>query len=155
MCKLCAYGQVCPKCPDEGSVGWNPPLILSLYNRVMLSNQSTSVPLEGDGDNIQEITKEKAIALIKNRYPELKNIEETPEVTIGKSMDIRAKQEDDLWKILFWQGSGDCPAGCLNDHEWYFTVKNNGSVEKAGEFERNFNSRKNGYDEKGIRIPGF
>lgn len=137
----------------EGDIGLNYPLIFSLYNWVTRSNQSRAIPSERD--NVQEITKEKAIFLVQKSFPEVKSIKETPSVTIGKSMDIYAKQKDGFWKMLFWQGSGDCEAGCLNGHEWYFIVRSNSSVEKVGEFERNFNSRKNGYDEEGTRIADF
>ncbi|HAV15224.1 MAG TPA: hypothetical protein DCX25_02750 [Candidatus Pacebacteria bacterium] len=128
-------------------------IVLFALLLVIRSNQSTTIPSEGD--DAQEITKEKAIALIQKKFPEVKNIKENPNITIGMTMYIRTTQKDNFWKLLFWQGSGDCEAGCLNDHEWYFIVKSDSSVEKVGEFERIFNSRKNGSDEKGMRIANF
>lgn len=104
---------------------------------------------------VEILTKQQAIDAVKRQYPEVRSIDETPEQTIGKSMDIRVTQRSDGWRLLFWQGSGDCPAGCLNDHEWYFVVHGDGTLEKKGEYERIYNSKQNGYDEKGARIEGF
>lgn len=113
-----------------------------------------SVPKNGPVQ-VGAVTKQQAIDLVKKQYSEVRSIDETSQQTIGKSMDIGALQTSEGWRLLFWQGSGDCPAGCLNNHEWYFVVSRDGTVEKQGEYERIFNSKKNGYDEKGARIEGF
>lgn len=100
--------------------------------------------------------EEEAIALVKQYFPEVKKIQKT-QSEIGKTMDIRAKGtlEKDGWRILFWQGSGDCPAGCLNNKQWYFIVIKTGIIRKVGESERVFNSRKNAFDESGLFLPYF
>lgn len=99
-------------------------------------------------------TGEEAIAAVKQRYKEVRYIQKT-QARIGQSMNIHSKETTVGWKILFWEGSGDCEAGCLNNHEWYFVVKKSGQIEKLGESERVYNPGKNGYDEKGVYLPYF
>lgn len=119
---------------------------------------SESLPLNGVSTSPSTTrpisTEAEAIAAVKQRNKEVRHIQKTSDA-IGQSMDIRSKETVQGWKILFWEGSGDCPAGCLNDHEWYFVVEKSGRVERIGEHERIYNSRKNGYDEKGVYLPYF
>jgi hypothetical protein len=37
------------------------------------------------------------------------------------------------YSIAITLGSGDCPAGCINQHTWRFTVSADGSVTATGE----------------------
>ena len=99
-------------------------------------------------------SEEEAIIRVKTAYPEVKDVKKTSDI-IGKSMNISAKETELGWKLMFWQGSGDCPAGCINNHYWYFIVYKNGKVEKIGEYEKTYNSRKNSADETGSPIWDF
>jgi hypothetical protein len=95
---------------------------------------STPSPISG-----QIITDaDEAVSAIKAHFPEVSEIEASDPTTIGISQDIYIHPIDPGWKIIFWQGSGDCPSGCLNDHYWYFSVKKNGEISLSGEFERIF-----------------
>lgn len=100
--------------------------------------------------------EELAISLIKQYFPEVKNIQKS-QTEIGQMMGIRTKENPgkDGWRILFWQGSGDCPAGCINNQQWYFIVEKTGVIRKVGESERIYNSRKNAFDESGQTLPYF
>ena len=40
---------------------------------------------------------------------------------------------DGGYSIAITVGSGDCPAGCISQHTWTFTVTADGSVTKTGE----------------------
>jgi hypothetical protein len=40
---------------------------------------------------------------------------------------------DGGYSIAITLGSGDCPAGCINNHTWTFAVAADGSVTKTGE----------------------
>ena len=40
---------------------------------------------------------------------------------------------DGAYSIAITLGSGDCPAGCISQHTWTFTVTADGSVTKTGE----------------------
>ena len=99
-------------------------------------------------------SEEQAVSRVKRVYPEVEKVKKT-ENRIGQTTNISSKEIINGWKLVFWQGSGDCPAGCINNHYWYFTAYKNGKVEKVGEYERIFNSRKNSYDEKGSPIWDF
>lgn len=110
----------------------------------------TSFPESTDAVNDEK----EAITRARVIYPEVKNIKRTTDA-IGQTMNISARQTDLGWNLMFWQGSGDCPAGCINDHYWYFTVYKNGKVEKIGEYEKIYNSRKNAPDETGSPIWDF
>ena len=100
--------------------------------------------------------EEGAIAIVKQYFPEVKKIQKTKSA-VGQSMNIITKEtlEKDGWRILFWQGSGDCPAGCLNNQYWYFIVTRTGIIRKIGEFKRVFNPRKNAFDETGLFLQYF
>jgi hypothetical protein len=53
---------------------------------------------------------------------------------IGASKWWRATQTSDGgYVIAITLGSGDCPAGCISQHTWTFTVTADGSVTKTGE----------------------
>lgn len=98
--------------------------------------------------------EEAAIIRVKIVYPEVKDFKKTSDI-IGKSMNISARETYLGWKLIFWQGSDDCPSGCINNHYWYFIVHKNGNVEKIGEYEKIYNSRKNAPDETGSPIWDF
>jgi hypothetical protein len=53
---------------------------------------------------------------------------------IGASKWWRATPTSDGgYTIAITLGSGDCPAGCISQHTWTFTVTADGSVTKTGE----------------------
>jgi len=53
---------------------------------------------------------------------------------IGSSKWWRAAPVGDGgYSIAITLGSGDCPAGCISQHTWTFTVSADGSVTKAGD----------------------
>lgn len=51
----------------------------------------------------------------------------------GDGNEIRFMFFRDHIQFLFKYGYGDCPAGCINEHTWYFNVFKDGSVQFAGE----------------------
>lgn len=117
----------------------------------------THKPNEFQVESGKYITDEEgAIVIVKQYFPEVKKIQKT-QSAIGQIMDIKTKEtlEKDGWRILFWQGSGDCPAGCLNNQQWYFIVTKTGIIRKVGESKRVFNSKKNAIDENGLFLPYF
>lgn len=148
-------------CPQSGWY-WQQPLIVRIWQQLKYGNRSEIIkapdqpptkvyasslylPLPNNIETVEDV-----IALIKAQYPEVAGIK-----TIGKSMGINSKKDPDGWRLRFWQGWGDCEAGCINDREWYFKVTLNGQVTKVGEWERIHNSRKNSFDEKGIFLQYF
>lgn len=97
---------------------------------------------------------EVAISLVKSRFAEVAKIQRAASGSIGGSQNIIVFEHPDGWDIAFWQGEGDCPAGCINNRYWYFSVMQDGRVSKAGEYVRSFNSQKNEFDVSGAPMWG-
>ncbi|MDP3998238.1 MAG: hypothetical protein Q8P89_01310 [bacterium] len=100
-------------------------------------------------------TSSEAIGLIQANFEEVSKIK--PNLT-PKPFDpdnVSVLERGDRLDIVFQTGSGDCPAGCLNSYYWYFSVWQNGQVEKMGEFSRVFVSSSNSYEEKGLPLWGI
>lgn len=91
---------------------------------------------------------------IKARFAEVAKIQKKAPGTIGGSTDITSIVRADGWDLIFWEGSGDCPAGCINNHYYYFSAKKDGGVTKVGEYVRLFNSDKNAFDTTGAPMWG-
>jgi hypothetical protein len=105
----------------------------------------------------QEITNvDEAIILVQKNFSAVSNIKKSTS-PFGSSANIFTSESmtKDGWNLKFWKGSGDCEAGCLNSHEWYFTVTKQGIITKVGEYEKTFNSLINGYDVSGESLPTF
>ncbi len=48
--------------------------------------------------------------------------------TIGQAAWYKVAASSDGWEVLIRIGWGDCPAGCINEHRWTYTVGRDGSV---------------------------
>ncbi len=95
-----------------------------------------------------------AVKTVQARYTELSKIKPAGAGTIGASTDIKVFERADGWDIAFWEGSGDCPSGCINNRYTYFSVKKDGRVDKAGEYVRLYNSTTNSFDVSGSPMWG-
>lgn len=97
---------------------------------------------------------ESAIALVKSKFPELAHIKPSPPSSIGASTNITIiYPRIDAIYLIFWEGSGDCPAGCINHRYYYFMVKDN-VVTKMGEYFRLYNEAKNIFETTGAPLWG-
>jgi hypothetical protein len=97
---------------------------------------------------------DEAIALAQKQFPELRDIKRTPAGTIGASSDIIVQERTDGWNMIFWQGSGDCPAGCINNHYWYVSADKSGKLALVGEFIREFDAGTNAMKARGAPMWG-
>jgi len=95
-----------------------------------------------------------AIALVKTQFSEVAKIQKSAAGAIGASQNIFAFERADGWDIAFWQGDGDCPAGCINNRYWYFSVTKDGRVSKAGDYAKIFDPQKNSFDISGAPMWG-
>jgi hypothetical protein len=95
-----------------------------------------------------------AIAVVKAKFPQFAKIQKKSAGMIGATTDITALQRADGWDLVFWEGWGDCPAGCINNRYSYFSVKKDGRVTQAGEYTRVFNADKNSFDTTGAPMWG-
>jgi hypothetical protein len=96
-----------------------------------------------------------AIHAIQAEYSEVSNIKIILTPQPFESQWISIKDKDYGWDIIFFEGSGDCPAGCLNNYFWYFTVHRDGKIIKAGEYSRVFQPVNNSYQETGVPLWGY
>ena len=97
---------------------------------------------------------DRAIAAIKSKFSEVAKIQKKATGTIGASTGSTTIERADGWDLVFWQGSGDCPSGCIDNHYYYFSAKIDGSVTMVGEYVRVFDSDKNAYDTTGAPMWG-
>lgn len=97
---------------------------------------------------------EGAVAAVKSRFPEMAKIKPAGTSLIGGSTDLKSFERGDGWDLVFSEGWGDCPAGCINNRYTYFSVKKDGRVQKIGEFSRVFNSASNSFDTAGTSLWG-
>lgn len=95
-----------------------------------------------------------AIALVKTQFVQVSKIQKAGAGIIGGSQNVFVLERADGWDLAFWEGSGDCPAGCINNHYYYFSVKKDGRVIKAGEYMRIYNSSTNSFDVTGAPMWG-
>ena len=52
---------------------------------------------------------------------------------IGQCCWYEVTEAADGWDVLVHAGWGDCPSGCINKHEWTYSVSQTGEVELTGE----------------------
>jgi hypothetical protein len=96
----------------------------------------------------------RAIAAVKLQFVQVAQIQSKAPGSIGATTDITAFERADGWDLVFWQGSGDCPAGCIDNHYFYFSAKKDGQVMQAGEYLRKYNADKNSFDTTGAPMWG-
>ena len=105
--------------------------LLKANNRI----KDTKVSIKG---------RNQAIELVRLMFPEVKLIG-LPKETGA----VNVYYLNDGYKLVFWEGSGDCQLGCIDIHEWYFVVTKTGVVQKIGEYQRQ------GGVEKGKKLADF
>lgn len=95
-----------------------------------------------------------AIALVKATFPKVAHIKSTPPGLIGASTNITVVlPRQDASYLVFWEGWGDCPAGCINNRYYYFVVKD-GVATQAGEYARIYDEAKNNFETTGAPLWG-
>ncbi len=95
-----------------------------------------------------------AIAAVKARFPEVAAINRTPRDMIGASTNITVLDRPDGWDLVFWQGWGDCPSGCINNRYYYFATKKDGTIAKSGEYARVYDEQTNAFAVTGTPMWG-
>jgi hypothetical protein len=114
--------------------------------RPVPSRTATPAPLSG---------ADAAIAAVKSRFPEVAHIKPSGAGIIGATTNITViAPRTNEWWLVFWEGWGDCPAGCINNRYAYFIVDKDGRAIQAGEYARIFNSDKNMFDITGAPMWG-
>jgi len=99
-------------------------------------------------------SSDDAIRLAQQNFAALKGIQKRPAGSLGASTDIIVQERGGGWNLIFWQGSGDCTAGCINNHYWYVAVEKTGAVNLAGEYERAYDGASNAVKTTGVPLWG-
>lgn len=66
-------------------------------------------------------------------FEAIDGVKEANTEMVGDGNEIRFMFFRDHIQFLYKYGYGDCPAGCINEHIWYFNVFKDGKVQFAGE----------------------
>jgi hypothetical protein len=76
---------------------------------------------------------EAALARVQAAYPEFAGLGPLDPELIGACCWSEAKAVEGGYQVVFTVGWGDCPAGCINRHQWTFAVAPDGQVGLIGE----------------------
>ncbi len=96
-----------------------------------------------------------AVAAVKAKFVEVAKIQRAGAGVIGASTQITVLERADGWDLVFWEGSGDCPAGCINNRYYYFSVKKDGRVTKVGEYASSYVFLTNSFETSGTPMWGI
>ena len=99
-------------------------------------------------------TTEQAVAAAQQKFPDLIGIKPSLPGTIGASTNITTQEQPDGWNLIFWKGSGDCMAGCINHHYWYVAAKYYGTLTLVGEYVREYDAGANAFKTSGQPLWG-
>jgi hypothetical protein len=73
-------------------------------------------------------TPEEAAALVIEANQDFLGFEAKNPDTIGQCCWWEVTQSSDGYRVLVHAGWGDCPSGCINEHEWVYNVAPTGEV---------------------------
>ena len=91
----------------------------------------TPPPTQAPGQSIT--TPQQAAARVGETDQRFLGIAEQSAALIGASAWWTSAMAPGGFRITFTSGWGDCPAGCINKHNWVFEVTASGAVTLAGE----------------------
>jgi carboxypeptidase family protein len=77
----------------------------------------------------QVTSVEDAAARVIEAYPSLAGVGPKDPNVIGACCWWTGSESSDGYTVMFQVGWGDCPAGCIDNHTWTFTVSKDGAVE--------------------------
>jgi hypothetical protein len=97
------------------------------------SPAATGVPSPSPIGQGAVTSAEEAVARVAEINPALVGIgPENPDM-IGACCFWRAEETAEGYLVEFEVGWGDCPAGCIDRHQWTYAVGSDGSVELVSE----------------------
>jgi hypothetical protein len=95
------------------------------------------------------------IAEIHEANPDLANITtlyDPNNPLIGASQSIHAFRAGDGFRLVFVRGTGDCPAGCINNEYWYFETNDSCESVSVGHYAREYDGADNCYQLTGAPL---
>jgi hypothetical protein len=75
----------------------------------------------------------QAAAVVFESNPLFGSVSQPIAGVIGQSSSYQASQSGDGFNVSVTLGSGDCPAGCINEHTWNYSVSGDGRVTLVNE----------------------
>lgn len=123
--------------------------------RVEITSSNASPTLPPVPSLIVIANADAAIAAVKAKFAEVAKIQKAGAGVIGASTNITVLERPDGWDLAFLEGSGDCPAGCINNHYYYFSVKKDGRVNKVGEYSSSYVFLTNSFETSGTPMWGI
>lgn len=95
------------------------PAVLALALSVVACAPAPSVTPLTSGEAVDLVLEQNGLFTgIGPRDPEL----------IGQAAWYEVTETDDGWRVEIRMGWGDCPAGCIDEHRWTYTVSSAGAV---------------------------
>lgn len=79
------------------------------------------------------ITQEEALDLVLGENEQFIGIAPRDPELIGQAAWYEATPTSDGWEVEVRIGWGDCPAGCISEHRWTYTVSRRGAVKLVDE----------------------
>ena len=80
----------------------------------------------------------EAILLVKNHEEQMNPVYwhtgRGMNLVSGTSSNVTVVSQDDGYELVFWIGWGDCPAGCIQNRYYYYSVTTEGDVVTRGVF---------------------
>jgi hypothetical protein len=76
---------------------------------------------------------EAAAAHVASLSPVLEGIPAQDPDLIGQAYWWTAEESGDGWRVTFEVGWGDCPAGCIDRHQWVYDVAKDGTITVVAE----------------------
>ncbi len=95
------------------------------------SDELTPVP--GASASAPLSDADRAAAAVLATDPLFTNLQADNPDLIGQCCFYTVRQTADGWAVTVEIGWGDCPAGCIDKHQWTFTVDKAGAVTRTGE----------------------
>ncbi|MFL5681141.1 MAG: collagen binding domain-containing protein [Chloroflexota bacterium] len=104
------------------------PALLLVFLVAACSGAAAPAP---SGDRIA--SPDAAAARVAQLYPQFAGIRPQDPDVIGQCCWWEAAAQDGGYEVRIHVGWGDCPAGCINRHEWTFAVASTGAVSLTDE----------------------
>lgn len=79
------------------------------------------------------LSEAEAVDLVLDENERFTGIGPRDPELIGQAAWYEVTALEDGWRIDIRMGWGDCPAGCINEHRWAYTVSSRGVVELVDE----------------------
>jgi len=129
---LCAAVIACNAIPGTSSTNPPAPSASVPPTAAMPSSPSSSVPTTpAPVDHVTSPAQAAAVVFAFN--PLFNSVSQPIAGVIGASTSYQAAQVGDGFSVSVTIGSGDCPAGCINQHTWNYSVSGAGTVTLVSE----------------------